>query len=338
MCQPRVSIVIPVYNAEKYLDRCIESAVNQIYKETEIILVDDGSTDLSPVMCEKWAEKDSRIKVIHKPNEGAGLARNTGLDAVTGEYILFIDSDDYILPETVQKCVEAAIRDDSEIVLYGRADVLKSGEIKKKTIETDKFYYEGSDATEELLSSLCVRSKGFGFGVVGKMLKTSAVKACGVRFYSEREVLSEDALFLADYFACVKKATIVPEYFYMCVLHGDSLSNKQYLDFQSKNNVFLNKIIDICDKNGYSQNIKNHLKARYLSYALAGIKQVAASGKSYKESVAGIKILFNDDVLCTALTNEVLSLCSSAAALFWKLFRLKCGLLCYLLLKLKEHN
>ena len=118
MQQPRVSIVIPVYNAEKYLDRCIESAVNQTYKETEIILVDDGSTDSSFDVCTKWAGKDSCIKVIHKTNEGAGLARNAGLDIATGEYLLFVDSDDYILPETVQKCVEAAVRDDSEIVLY----------------------------------------------------------------------------------------------------------------------------------------------------------------------------------------------------------------------------
>lgn len=338
MHQPRVSIVIPVYNAEKYLDRCIESAVNQTYKETEIILVDDGSTDSSFDICTKWAEKDSRIKVIHKSNEGAGLARNAGLDVATGEYVLFIDSDDYILPETVYKCVEAAVRDNSEIVLYGRADVLQNGEIKERTIKTDTFYYEGSDITEELLTSLCNRSKGFGFGVVAKMLKLSTVKDNGVRFCCEREALSEDALFLTEYFAYVKKARIVPEHLYMCVLHGDSLSNKQYPDFQSKNNVFLNKVIDICDKNGYSQNVKNHLTARYLSYALAGIKQVVASGKTNKESVAGIKRLFKDEVLCSALTNEVLSLCSSAAALFWKLFKLECAFLCCLMIRFKEQN
>lgn len=338
MRQPRVSIVIPVYNAEKYLAGCIESAVNQTYKETEIILVDDSSTDSGFEICKKWAEKDNRIKVIHKTNEGAGLARNAGLDAATGDYVLFVDSDDYILPETVQKCVDAAIRDDSEIVLYGRADVLPNAEIKEKTIKTDKFCYEGSDVTEELLASLCTRSKGFGFGVVCKMLKTSIIRDNGVEFCSEREVLSEDALFLAECFAYVKKATIVPEYLYMCVLHGDSLSNKQYPDFQSKNNVFLNKVTDICNKNGYSQNVKNHLTARYLSYALAGIKQVVASGKTNKESVAGIKILFKDELLCSALTNEVLSLCSSAAALFWKLFRLKCAFLCCLMIKFKEQN
>lgn len=338
MYQPRVSIVVPVYNSEKYLGRCIESAVNQIYKETEIILVDDGSTDSSGAICDGWAKKDSRIKVVHKSNEGAGLARNSGLDAATGEYVLFVDSDDYILPEAVQKCVEAAIRDNSEIVLYGRADVLKNGEIKEKPIKTDKLFYEVSDVTEDLLSSLCVHSKGFGFGVVAKMLKMSAIRDSGVRFCSEREVLSEDVLFLAEYFACIKRATIVPEHLYMCVIHGDSLSNRVNPDFQKQNNIFLKKIRDICERCGYSQNVKTHLEARYLSYALAGIKQLAVSGKTHKENIEGIKQLFGDEELRSVLRNEVISLNSSAFAVFWKLFRLRRALLCYMLIKLKEHK
>lgn len=338
MHQPRVSLIIPVYNSEKYLDRCIESVSNQTYKETEIILVDDGSTDSSSAICDGWAKKDGRIKVVHKSNEGAGLARNSGLDVATGEYLLFIDSDDYIQPETVEKCIKAALANNSEIILFGRADVLQNGDIKNNQIKTDKFFYEGTEVTEDLLSSLCVRSKGFGFGVVAKMLKMSAVKDCKVRFCSEREVLSEDALFLAEYFACVKRATIVPEYLYMCVIHGDSLSNRVNPDFQTQNNVFLKKIREICKQCGYSQNVKTHLEARYLSYALAGIKQLAVSGKSHKENIARIKQLLGDKELSSVLTDETISFCSSAGVLFWRLFRLRCALLCYILIKLKEQK
>lgn len=93
---PKVSIIVPIYNVEKYLDRCVESLVNQTYTDIEIILVDDGSPDACPKMCDKWAKKDARIKVVHKQNGGLSDARNAGIDAAAGEYLTFIDSDDYV--------------------------------------------------------------------------------------------------------------------------------------------------------------------------------------------------------------------------------------------------
>ena len=84
-----VSVVLPIYNVEKYLDRCIESVINQTYKNLEILLVDDGSPDSCPQKCEEWAKKDERIKVIHKTNAGLGYARNTGIENASGEYICF---------------------------------------------------------------------------------------------------------------------------------------------------------------------------------------------------------------------------------------------------------
>lgn len=94
-----ISIIVPVYNVEKYLERCIESIVNQTYKDIEIILVDDGSPDNCPVICDRYAEKDNRIKVIHKQNGGLINARKSGLEIAQGDYIGFVDSDDWIEPE-----------------------------------------------------------------------------------------------------------------------------------------------------------------------------------------------------------------------------------------------
>ena len=90
----KVSVVVPVYNVEKYLDQCMNNLVNQSLQEIEIILVDDGSPDRVPEMCDEWAMKDNRIKVIHKKNEGLGYARNSGLEIAMGEYVTFVDSDD----------------------------------------------------------------------------------------------------------------------------------------------------------------------------------------------------------------------------------------------------
>lgn len=97
-----ISIVVPIYNVEKYLDKCIESIVNQTYKNLEIILVDDGSPDSCPQICDKWAETDSRIKVVHKENCGTFKARISGIDAATGKYIAFIDGDDWLTADAVQ--------------------------------------------------------------------------------------------------------------------------------------------------------------------------------------------------------------------------------------------
>lgn len=93
-----ISVIIPIYNVEKYLNQCIQSVVNQTYRNLEIILVDDGSPDNCPAICDAWAAKDSRIKVVHKENGGSGQARNVALDIAEGQYVGFVDSDDYIAP------------------------------------------------------------------------------------------------------------------------------------------------------------------------------------------------------------------------------------------------
>ena len=93
-----LSVIVPVYNCTQYIDRCIESIVSQSFKEIELILVDDGSTDDSGVRCDEWADKDSRITVIHRENGGLSAARNTGIEHATSEYITFVDADDMITP------------------------------------------------------------------------------------------------------------------------------------------------------------------------------------------------------------------------------------------------
>ncbi len=103
MPQEKVSIIIPVYKVERYLDRCVESVLQQSYANLEILLVEDGSPDNCGAMCERWAEKDARIRVIHKENGGLSDARNTGLEAATGKLIAFADSDDFISPDMVEK-------------------------------------------------------------------------------------------------------------------------------------------------------------------------------------------------------------------------------------------
>lgn len=101
---PKVSIIVPVYNAEKYLRECVESVLCQTLSDIELILVDDGSTDSSPTLCDQYAAQDRRVKVIHKPNGRAASARNAGLRVASGEYVAFVDADDWISPDMYEKC------------------------------------------------------------------------------------------------------------------------------------------------------------------------------------------------------------------------------------------
>lgn len=110
--EPLISVVVPVYKVESYLDQCVQSIVNQTYRNLEIILVDDGSPDSCPAMCDQWAERDSRIHVIHKKNGGLGDARNAGLQVATGDYIGFVDSDDWCEKEMFQSLLEVCLRYD----------------------------------------------------------------------------------------------------------------------------------------------------------------------------------------------------------------------------------
>jgi glycosyltransferase involved in cell wall biosynthesis len=103
---PKVSIIVPVYNAEKYLQECVESVLGQTLSDIELILVDDGSTDSSPTLCDQYAAQDRRVKVIHKPNGRAASARNAGLRVASGEYVAFVDADDWISPDMYEKMLQ----------------------------------------------------------------------------------------------------------------------------------------------------------------------------------------------------------------------------------------
>ncbi|MBQ6140581.1 MAG: glycosyltransferase [Kiritimatiellae bacterium] len=119
MSRPKVSVIIPVYNVEKYLGECLDSVLRQTFGNLEIICVDDGSTDSSPRILADYAAKDSRIKVITQPNGGLSAARNAGMDAASGKYIYFLDSDDYITDDAMERCVEICERDGLDQLVFG---------------------------------------------------------------------------------------------------------------------------------------------------------------------------------------------------------------------------
>ena len=126
-----VSIIVPVYNVEKYLEQCINSIINQTYKNIEIILIDDGSTDNSGIICDEYAKKDNRIKVIHKDNEGISATRNRGIDESSGKYISFVDSDDYIEKNMIEILYKDIEKENADIAVCNYIIVKDKNNIKK---------------------------------------------------------------------------------------------------------------------------------------------------------------------------------------------------------------
>lgn len=147
-----ISIVVPVYNVEKYLDKCIQSVVDQTYSNLEIILVDDGSPDNCPAICDEWAKKDSRIRVIHKANGGLSDARNYGIDAAKGDYIMFVDSDDYL---SINICTYLCKLVENHNADFAVCDAyeFEEGEIPEKVVYGEPTIYEGEDVVNQLYNT-----------------------------------------------------------------------------------------------------------------------------------------------------------------------------------------
>ena len=142
--QPLVSIIVPVYKTEVYLEQCVQSILGQTYENIEVILVDDGSPDRCPAMCDGYARTDSRVTVIHKRNEGAAFARKAGIMASAGRYLLMVDSDDWLDEETVECCVEAAQRDSADCVQFSYVREYPNKSIENPLFEADFSYDEAT--------------------------------------------------------------------------------------------------------------------------------------------------------------------------------------------------
>ena len=131
MCQPKISVIVPVYKVESYLGKCLDSIIGQTYHILEIILIDDGSPDRCGEICDEYAAKDPRIHVIHQQNAGLSAARNAGLDIASGDYIMFVDSDDWVEKNTCETVLMIAQQQQADIVCYGYNEVSSSGKILK---------------------------------------------------------------------------------------------------------------------------------------------------------------------------------------------------------------
>lgn len=208
-----VSIIVPVYNVSKYLSDCINSIITQTYSNIEIILVNDGSTDNSGRMCESFAMKDDRISVYHINNAGVSNARNVGINHSNGEFLLFVDSDDWIEVNTVEISIKKICETKSDLLIYAmeidrhKNDIIQSIDKKSidKNIEVDIFDFKEYYSylfEADYLSSSCT-----------KLFKTSIIKEHNLYFSTEL-VIYEDLVFVLNYIQCSKKICAIRDVLY----------------------------------------------------------------------------------------------------------------------------
>lgn len=202
-----VSVVVPIYKVEKYLHQCVDSIIAQTYSNLEIILVDDGSPDQCPGICDEYATLDSRIKVIHKANGGLSDARNAGTALASGEYIIYIDSDDWVRKDYVEKLVKMAIEQHAEMVICGSQNVSTRKDPTTAVSEYNKSTFTQKEALETLLYQ-----HGMDTSAWGRIVKTEIAK----KHLFPKGLLFEDLATIYKYILeCDKIACInEPMYFY----------------------------------------------------------------------------------------------------------------------------
>ncbi len=213
-----ISVVLPIYNVEKYLDKCIQTVCNQTYKNLEIILVDDGSPDNCPKMCEEYAKHDSRIQVIHKKNGGLSDARNAGIKKATGKYITFIDSDDYVALDYVEFLYQTIKKANSQMAIAAHQVLYDSGKVIEKAT------HENSVLTPKEVLERILYDEGIDLSAWGKLYETQLFQT--VQFPKGR--VFEDA---ATTYRLVDECTTIAvhsESKYYYIIRGNSITNATF--------------------------------------------------------------------------------------------------------------
>lgn len=224
-----ISIIVPVYNAEKDIGKCVDSIISQTYENWELWLIDDGSSDNSPLLCDEFASCDERIKVVHKKNGGVSSARNIGIKEAEGDYILFADSDDYLEPDALEKLIKEAKREKADVVICGFCYRIidNGGCIRNVPCR----YFAGNN--RELLNQCFTEMfwKDLFNPPWNKLIKRKVIEQSRVRFNEEISIL-EDLSFSLQILGACEKIVVLQDTLYNYVFKSqDNLVNKFHPNF-----------------------------------------------------------------------------------------------------------
>ena len=252
-----ISIIIPVYNTEKYLGACIDSLLAQTHENLEIILVDDGSKDSSPALCDAYAEKDSRIKVIHKENAGVSSARNTAIEIASGKYIGFVDSDDIVAPHMYEALLSALVTSDSDVSVCRLARFFDGQEEEKLSFPASCSDEPLVMSSLEALSDL-LRGTHFYGSLCDKLFKAELVKEARLR---EDIYIAEDFLFTIGAILKAKRVCFSDTTLYFYRTRETSATHSHYSEKQISSYDALLAAEELFRAHGVYDALKNEIDA-----------------------------------------------------------------------------
>ncbi len=296
--KPKISVIVPCYNVEQYLDRCLNSLVNQTLKEIEIILVDDGSPDNIPKMCDEWALKDSKIKVIHKKNAGLGYARNSGIEIASGEYLAFVDSDDFIEQTMYETLYEIASKNKVDAIFCGFKKEISKG-IFQNIQEVCEYTEFGENDVKKLIPDFIAsepynkKEYRYEMSVWHSVYSHSIILKNKIQFVSERDFASEDIPFQIDFLKSANKVAFVPNMYYVYCWNGNSLTKKVSKEkFEKIKNLYylLNE-----KSVGYDVDFLRS-KRLFIGYVRAFIRTLVGMNIPTKDKLLLIKYILQDDI------------------------------------------
>lgn len=302
----KISVIVPVYNVEKYLVQCLDSIVGQTYSDLEIIIVNDGSTDRSPQICDQFAAADQRIRVIHQANAGVSVARNTGIEVATGDYLTFVDSDDWLEADMYMKMRNQLLERPSLDMVMCDSVLITNEHQMKSTDFIRSGYYSKADVLAHLYPVLLV-TEDFGkipvISVWNCLIKRQVLSGKNIRFNADLKY-SEDYLFMAALM------TQIASFYY---LKGEHLYNyRQYEESRSKKlqadwwptllhlNKKLSRLLADSKEFDFTRQLKLQLihSALFLSSAIIDHK-----GLKTRKKLRLLRKLFTDSELENAFTN-----------------------------------
>lgn len=343
MMSELVSVVVPIYNVEKYLGRCIESIINQTYQNLEIILVDDGSPDKCPEICDDFAKKDSRIKVVHKINAGLGMARNTGIENATGDYICFFDSDDYIEPDTIEFCVKSAVENKAELVIFGHEDVTNDGKVLGiHTPCPPKQLFLGDEIIKELLpvSLNCNQKSGDDWNTSlcawNKLYSMAVIKESGWRFASEREIISEDYYSLTEFHKSLKSVFVTDKVFYHYVVNETSLSRTFKADRFERIKGFYKSMISLSENMGSAETLRQPINNVTLGFTIGAMKHIVNSNLSFCKRYRELKKIIKDSFLQNLIKETDFTCVGSQKKMLCKAIKFRMVLISFMFISFKK--